>query len=196
MAEVRQRTLLHLFAVISGEETLMRILFILIAVLSSSGLLRADESRSFDSWVFPDADLKEQSSLPVTVTSAHKKNVQSVTSRSGQYITDKPFHEVVLFYARQSGLNPTNKSILAREYPGTDVYIPAHTSSINFYREEPSVTVLHYIRENVATVQLLVTDHPELGFLSVSVTRGKHDDQTVIQLIQHTANRITKNNEQ
>lgn len=170
----------------------MRILLILTVMLTISNRSLADDNPPFDGWVFPGAKLKEQSSTPVTVTSADKKNVQSVSSGLGQYLTAKPFHEVVAFYVRKSGLKPPNWSILGREYPGTDVHIPAHFSRTNFYREESSVTALHYIRQDVATAQFLVTDHPELGFISVSVTRGKNDDSTVIQLIQHSSKRIRR----
>ena len=173
----------------------MRILLILTVALALSEPSLADEHGPFDGWVFPGAKLKEQSLTPVTVTSADKKNVQTVTSGSGQYVTEKPFHEVVAFYVRKSGLTPPNWSILGREYPGTGVHIPAHFSRTNFYREEPSVTVLHYIREDVATAQLLVTDHPQLGFISVSITRGKNEGHTVIQLIQHSSKRIQRGSE-
>ncbi|TWU38599.1 hypothetical protein [Novipirellula artificiosorum] len=174
----------------------MRILLILTFAFTVSAAVLADDTIPFDGWVFPGAKLKEQSTTPITRTSADKKPVQSVESGLGQYLTEKPFHEVVAFYVRKSGLRPPNWSILGREYPGTDVHIPAHFSHTNFYREEPSITVLHYIREDVATAQVLVTDHPQLGFITVSITRGRNDDQTVIQLIQHSSKRIHRRNEQ
>ncbi len=163
----------------------MRTLLTVSIMLVFSKPVFANEIRPFDGWVFPEANLKDQSTKSVTVTSADKKSVQAVTCRLGQYITDKPFHEVVAFYVRKTGLTPPNWS--GREYPGTDDHIPAHLSHTNFYREKPSVTVLHYIREDVATAQLLVTDDPQLGFISVSITRGKNDDKTVVQLIQHSS---------
>ncbi len=173
----------------------MRSLLIVAAVLMLSKSSLAEETPPFDGWVFPGATLKEQALSPVTVASADKKDVQSITTGLGQYISAKPFHEVVAFYVRKSGLTPPNWSILGREYPGTRIHIPAHFSRTNFYREEPSVTVLHYIREDVATAQVLVTDHPHLGFISVSITRGKNDDQTLIQLIQHPSKRIRRGTE-
>jgi hypothetical protein len=165
----------------------MRILMILTVILTIAHGSSADETHPFDGWVFPGAKLKEQSTSPVRATSADKKKVQSVTSGFGQYVTDKPFHEVVAFYVRKSGLTPPNWSILGREYPGTDVHIPAHFSRTNFYREEPSVTLLHYIRDDAAVAHLLVSDHPTLGFITVAVTRGKAEESTVIQLIQHSS---------
>lgn len=168
----------------------------LTAMVTVSGAALADETTPFDGWVYPGAKLKEQSTTPITRTSADKKNVQSVESGLGQYLTENPFHEVVAFYVRKSGLTPPNWSILGREYPGTDVHIPAHFSHTNFYREKPSITVLHYIREDVATAQVLVTDHPQLGFIAVSITRGMNDSQTVIQLIQHSSKRIHRGTEQ
>ena len=145
--------------------------------------------------MFPGAKLKEQVLSPVTFTSADKKSVQSLKPRLGQYVTEKPFQEVVAFYVRKSGMK-TNGSILGREFPGTDIYLPAHFASIDPSREEPSVTLLHYIRADVAALQLLMTDHPQFGFISISVTRGKNDDQTLIQLIQHPSKRTTRDAEQ
>lgn len=173
----------------------MRLFAFLAGMLLFAPSTFADERQSIDTWVFPEAKLKERSSTPVAVTSADKTNVQSVANGSFQYITEKPFHEVVLYYARKCGLKPTNKSILARPFPGTTIYMPAHFSRSNFYRETASVSALHYIRENVASAQFLVTDHPELGFIAISVTRGKNDDQTLIQLIHHTATQITRGGE-
>jgi hypothetical protein len=174
----------------------MRSLLIVAAVVMLFKSSLAEEVPPFDGWVLPGATLKEQALSPVTVTSADKKDVQSITTGLGQYISAKPFHEVVAFYVRKSGLTPPNWSILGREYPGTKIHIPSHFSRTNFYREEPSVTVLHYIREDIATAQVLVTDHPQLGFISVSITRGKNDDQTLIQLIQHPSKRIRRGTEQ
>ncbi|MEQ8785247.1 MAG: hypothetical protein RIC55_03075 [Pirellulaceae bacterium] len=173
----------------------MRMLLIMTVLLTLSSRSLADEPRPFDGWVFPEAKRKEELTTPVTVTSADKSDVQSVSSGLGQYLTEKPFHEVVAFYVRKSGLKPPNWSILGREHPGADVEIPAHFSRTNAYREKPSVTVLHYIREDVAAAQFLVTDHPELGFISVSVTHGKNDDHTMIQLIQHSSQRIRRGTE-
>ncbi len=174
----------------------MRILLMLTIVFAVSGASFGEEATPFEGWVVPGAKLKEQSASPVTVTSADKKNVQSVTSGFGQYETDKPFHEVVAFYVRKSGLTPPNWSILGREYPGTEVHIPAHFSRTNFYREEPSITLLHYIREDSAVAHLLVTDHPKLGFITVAITRGKDEERTVIQIIQHSSKRIERGTEQ
>jgi hypothetical protein len=161
-------------------------------MIAVSGGSFADETIPFDGWVFPGAKLKEQSTSPVTAKSLDNGNVQSVASGFGQYETDKPFHEVVAFYVRKSGLTPPNWSILGREYPGTDIHIPSHFSRTNFYCEEPSITLLHYIRDESAVAHLLVTDHPKLGFITVAVTRGKDEDRTVIQLIQHSSKRIER----
>ena len=174
----------------------MQKLLILIVVFAVSGASYGEETSPFDGWVFPDAKLREQSASPVTATSADKKMVHSVTSGFGQYETEKPFHEVVAFYVRKSGLTPPNWSILGREYPGTDVHIPAHFSRTNIYREEPSITLLHYIRDDSAVAHLLVTDHPTLGFITVAITRGKGEERTVIQLIQHSSKQIERGTEQ
>lgn len=163
----------------------MRTLATIVAILITVNV-HADDV-PFQDWIFPGAKPREQSVNPVT--SADKQHVQTVASGSGQYLTGKPFHEVVLFYLRKAGIKKPNK-IYAREFPGTDIHIPAHTQIFNVYRQEPTVTVLHYIRHDVATAQLMVTDHPELGFISVSVTRSRNDTQTVVQLINHTAKRI------
>lgn len=165
-----------------------------VVMLTVSSL--AEEAPPFDGWVFPGATSMGQDLSAVTVTSADKKDVQLITGGAGQYISEKPFHEVVAFYVRKSGWTPPNWSILGREFPGTEMYSPFSFSSTDVYREKPSVTVLHYIREDIATAQVLVTDHPQLGFISVSIARGKNDDQTLIQLIQHPSNRIRRGTEQ
>ncbi len=163
--------------------TLLTVFAILIAVDA-----HADDA-PFKDWIFPGAKPREQSVNPITVTSADKQHVQTVANGSGQYLTDKPFHEVVLFYVRKSGIKKPNQ-IYAREFPGTDIHIPAHNHIFNFYRKEPTVTILHYIRDDVATAHLMITDHPKLGIISVSVTRSRNDPQTVVQLINHTSQRI------
>lgn len=174
----------------------MRSLLILAAVISASSGSLADETNRFRGWVFPGAKLMPMSFAPVSVKSAGTKKAQSVTKGFGQYESDQPFHEVVEFYVLRSGLRPLNWSILGREYPGTDVHIPAHFSRADISRKEPSVTLLHYIRDESAVAHLLVTYHPTLDFITVAITRGKDEERTVIQLIQHSARRIERGTEQ
>lgn len=166
----------------------MRSLASVLAVIITAISVQADDA-SLQDWIFPGAKPQEQSVSPVTVSSADKQPGHTLASASGQYLTDRPFHEVVLHYARKSGIDNPN-SIYAREFPGTDVHIPAHTQSINLYRSEPSVTLLHYIREDVATAHIMVTDHPTLGFISVAITRSRNDKQTVVQLINHASKAV------
>lgn len=173
------------------NKTISSIILLTVCILLTP-TANAKDDPVFQGWVFPNSKLKEQSLTPVKVTSADKKTVQTVNSGSGQYETEKPFHEVVEFYVNKSGLTPSNWSILGREFPGTKTYIPAHFSRKNFYREEPSVTILHNIREDIATLHLLVTDHPQLGFVSVTVSRGRNAQETVIQLIHHSADKIKR----
>ena len=49
--------------------------------------------------------------------------------------------------------------------------------------------------EDVVTVQLLVTDQPQLGFIAIFIVLAKNDVQTLIQLIQHLSKRIKRGSE-
>lgn len=166
----------------------MRTFAVVVAIFFGSASVQAGDA-PFQDWIFPGATPREQDVNPVNVTSADKQHVQSVACGYGQYLTDKPFHEVVLFYARKSGIKNPN-SIYAREFPGTEIYMPSHTQKASLKREEPSFTLLHFIREDVATAHLMMTDHPELGFISVSISRSRNDEQTLVQLINHTSKRV------
>lgn len=171
----------------------MKVASILLLVLLICSALHAEDDNAFESWIYPKSKYKEKSLSPTTITSADKTKVRKIYSGHGQFISNDPFHEVLAFYVRKSGLKPPNWSILGREFPGTEIYIPAHFSRTNFYREHPSVTLQHYIQENVATAHLLVTDHPQVGFVSVTITRGREDDSTLIQMIQHPSGPIGRN---
>ena len=67
----------------------MRVLLTVTVMLTCSGSSLAEEKLPFGGWLFPDAKLKQQVVSPLTVTSADKEHVQSVTSGLGQYITEK-----------------------------------------------------------------------------------------------------------
>jgi hypothetical protein len=170
----------------------MRILLILTVVLAGCSVCQGEEAVPFDGWVLPGAKPVEQSTSSVTSTPVDTHEGPSATSGFGQYETAEPFHEVVAFYVGKSGLEPPNWSILGREYPGTDVHMPAHFSRTDFSGKDPSVTLLHNIRDGSAAAHLLVSDHPTLGSITVAITRGRGEDRTVIQLIQHSAKRIER----
>ena len=171
----------------------------LLPILIAAGLLNglpvvclAESEDPLKAWVYPESTVKEHSNAPTTVTSADGSTVQTFRNASGQYLTEDPFHAVVKFYVEKSGFAPSNWSILGRKFPGTEVHIPAHFSKVDIYREKPSVTILHYIRKDSASLQLLMTDLPDAGFMSVSVTRGKEDTETLVQIVHHPANPIKK----
>lgn len=163
----------------------MKPLYVFATLCVSTATLAAEEKGPLDAWLFPNATMKEHSAPRVSTTSADGTRVTSVASEAAQYVTEKPFHEVVAFYVRKSGLTPPNWSILGRKFPGTDVHLPAHWVEASVDGEKPFVTILHYIRENIASAQVLITGHPELGNISISIIRGKDDKQTLIQMIQH-----------
>ena len=174
------------------KDLLMKsLLSLFIAVVCCPALIAQDD-KPLNGWVYPDAQAKQQVSAPLTVTSADKTSVQTATTGLGQYVTEDEFHAVVKYYVNKSGLVPPNWSILGRKFPGDTVHLPAHFNSSNSYREKPSVSIAHYIREHAASCQLLITDFPDVGFMSISITRGKGDAKTLIQIIQHPAKKIER----
>lgn len=144
----------------------------------------ADDEHKFSEWIYPGEELSKGAVSKVGSVGEAEES-KSVVIQMGFYNTEAEFHEVVAFYVRKSGLTPPNWKILGREFPGTDVYLPAHFSDGSLTSEKPSVTLMHYIRENVATAQLLVTNHPEIGSIAVSITRSKDDQRTRVNLIHH-----------
>ena len=170
----------------------LRIPFAVALLISLPTFCFAENENPLADWLYLKSTAKEHSVSPITVTSGDKTKIESFISAYGQYVTEDPFHTVVRFYVEKSGQTPPNWSILGRQFPGTKVNIPAHFSHVDIYRKQPSVTILHYIRENTASAQFLMTDLPEAGFMSVSITRGKDDTKTLIQITRHPAKAIEK----
>jgi hypothetical protein len=97
----------------------------------------------------------------------------------------------VSFYVKKSGFEPPNWSILGRKFPGTDIYLPAHwTQQGEVDGKLRSLIIQHFIREQAASAQLLLTNHPEVGTISISITRGKEDAKTLIQIVSIPASDV------
>lgn len=122
-----------------------------------------------EQWVFPGASFKE--------------GQEDGPRHIGNYTVDASFQKVLAFYIKQSRINPPNQKIVGREFPGTDIFLPAHWVTRGEFGAGSTVALLHYIRESCATGVFSVSGHPDLGSLTIVVSRGKDEEQTVIQLI-------------
>jgi hypothetical protein len=160
----------------------MRIFQIAIILLAITSPVLPAES-PLEQWVFPGASFKEKGSPSVTSTYPNGQRTEDWRMHFGQYVTDASFQKVLSFYVEQSRISLPNQAIVGREFPGTDVFIPAHWVTRGEFGAGSTVTLLHYIREGCATGVFSVVGHPEFGSLTIVVSRGKDEEQTVIQII-------------
>ncbi len=167
----------------------MRVLWIIVFYVSIStvqSVQAADEKPLFKEWVFPNATAKQKSVTNYSVKSPGQPEAVHITIKSGQYLTEKPFHEVLAFYVRKSGFTPPNWTILGRKLSDTKVHIPASWSQKQKVDGKiQKLTILHYIRENTASAHFLITNHPEMGDITIAIASSKNDPKTLIQVIQN-----------
>ncbi|MEQ8634844.1 hypothetical protein [Gimesia maris] len=162
----------------------MRSVFLCLFCLMLTPLQAADEKSPLEVWVIPGAEAREQGATTYSVKEPDQAEGVSSRTDTGQYLSEKPFQEVVEFYVKKSGFEPPNWSILGREFPGTDLYLPAHwTQQREVDGKLQTVIIQHFIREQAASVQLLLTNQREVGTVSISITRGKDDAKTLIQIV-------------
>ena len=162
----------------------MRYVFLCIFCLMLSPLQAADEKSPLEAWVIPGAEAREQGETTYSVKEPDQAEDVSSRTDTGQYLSEKPFQDVVAFYVKKSGFEPPNWSILGREFPGTDLFLPAHwTQQREVDGKLQTVIIQHFIREQASSVQLLLTNQREVGTVSISITRGKEDTKTLIQIV-------------
>lgn len=162
----------------------MRFMLLFLFCLMLTPLQAADEKSPLESWMIPGAEAREQGETTYSLKEPDQAESVSRRTDTGQYLSEKPFQEVVAFYVKKSGFEPPNWSILGREFPGTDTYLPAHwTQQGEVDGKLQTVIIQHFIREQAASVQLLLTNQPEVGTISISITRGKEDTKTLIQIV-------------
>ncbi|WP_291174130.1 hypothetical protein [Gimesia sp.] len=162
----------------------MRSVSLFLFCLMLTPLQAAEEKSPLESWVISGAEAREQGTTTYSVKEPNQAESVNRRTDTGQYLSEKPFQEVVAFYVKKSGFEPPNWSILGREFPGTDLYLPAHwTRQEEVDGKLQTVIIQHFIREQAASVQLLLTNQPDLGTVSISITRGKDDAKTLIQIV-------------
>ena len=150
------------------------LLSVAVFVLAPNSV-RAEES----TWIYP------QSKLRTKAGSGEKSTAwpnESIDVRS----TEDAIGKVVAYYVTQSGFEPPNRKILQRDFPypnqlPVSFWMGPGKSAKSVVR----VTLTHDLRPDVAQVTfLVVADSGEIT--SVSITRGKNEDQTWIQLHRHS----------
>lgn len=162
----------------------MRYVSLFLFCLILTPLEAADEKSPLAAWVIPGAQAREQGGAIYSVIGPGLKEGAVSKIEMGQYLSEKSFQEVLAFYVKKSGFKPPNWSILGREFPGTDIFLPAHwTKQGPVDGRLQSLTIQHFIREQAASAQLLLTNQSELGTVSISITRGKEDLKTLIQIV-------------
>ena len=162
----------------------MRSVFLCLFCLMLTPLQAAEDKSPLESWVIPGAEAREQGATTYSVKEPDQAESVSRRTDTGQYLSDKPFQEVVAFYVKKSGFEPPNWSILGHEFPGTDLYLPAHwTQQREVDGKLQTVIIQHFIRKQAAVAQLLLTNQPAVGTISISITHGKEDPKTLIQIV-------------
>ena len=104
----------------------MRFMLLFLFCLMLTPLQAAEEKSPLESWVIPGAEAREQGATTYSVKEPDQADGVTRRTDTGQYLSEKPFQEVVAFYVKKSGFEPPNWSILGHEFPGTDLYLPAH----------------------------------------------------------------------
>ena len=162
----------------------MRSVFLCLFCLMLTPLQAAEDKSPLESWVIPGAEAREQGATTYSVKEPDQADGVTRRTDTGQYLSEKPFQEVVAFYVKKSGFEPPNWSILGHEFPGTDLYLPAHwTQQREVDGKLQTVIIQHFIRKQAAVAQLLLTNQPAVGTISISITRGKADTKTLIQIV-------------
>ena len=157
-----------------------RLLLAVAALLSvvtpmSMRMVHADEGlQPLDAWPIPD-----YSGLRKFDANAVSKSTDTALTR--QLETRKSFHEVVAFYLDKAGVDWRDNQVLSRRFPTAKASAPAVVQQTN---GPATTTVLYRIGQNSAICHFTVTGLPDIGTLSVSISRSRRDDTTFVQMIQ------------
>jgi hypothetical protein len=130
-------------------------------------------------WVYPSSQLAAKGG-PDNNTSSFTQS-ESFDVRS----SDDAIRKVVAYYVRRSGFEPPNWKILGKEFPYPDHLPVGFWMGPGEVDDVPArVSITHDLRPDVAHVSFLIVT--EAGALtSISITRGKNEDKTWIQIHQH-----------
>ena len=129
-------------------------------------------------WVYPNSRLATKGGTdknPSPFTQSESFHVRS---------SDDPIRKVVTYYVRRSGFEPPNWRVLGREFPYPDHLPVGFWMGPGEVDDVPArVSITHDLRPDVAHVSFLIVT--EAGTLtSISITRGKDEDKTWIQIHQ------------
>ncbi|WP_182870177.1 hypothetical protein [Stieleria mannarensis] len=130
-------------------------------------------------WIYPQSKLLSKAG-PEGENAAWPN--ESIDVRS----TDDTIEKVVAYYVKHSGFEPPNWKILGREFPHqTKLPVGFWIGPGKTKTSAARVTITHHLRSDLAHVTFLVV--AEAGEItSISVTRGKNEDQTWIQVHEHS----------
>ncbi|WP_417391753.1 hypothetical protein [Gimesia sp.] len=162
----------------------MRSVSLFLFCLMLTPLQAAEEKSPLEAWVIPGAEARGKGAASYPVKSPDETEGTESEIETIQYLSEKTLEEVVAFYVKKSGFKTASQSILGRDFPGTDIFVQDHwTQQTEVDGKYQSLTVQHFIREQAASVQLLLTNQSDLGTVSISITRGKEDAKTLIQIV-------------
>jgi len=161
---------------------------LLIAAIASFCLATPSvySAESASAWIYPESKLRTK--VGPAKESASVWPNESIQVRS----TQDSIAKVVAYYVKQSGFEPLNWKILGREFPYSKqlpvgFWIGPGKTSVGNSR----VSITHDLRPSVAQVTFLVI--PESGTItSISITRGKNEAETWIQVHQHPPRDVAK----
>lgn len=157
----------------------------LVLALAGWGMAgdKATDRGTVTGWRYPEAEVLEESRSAQSAT--QNGQTERVVFSSGQYRSAASFREVLAFYIAKSGLKVPNETIVGRDFPGDKICIPAQFFEGDVKGQNVNVTLLHNIRPTAATATMLISNHPEAGSLTITISRGDKEDATSIHLVQH-----------
>ena len=134
-------------------------------------------SSIFHEWIYPDSYV-----VQVGGTGTHSSSGNA--GETGQFTTEDSIQKVVRFYAKRAGIDPTAPAVDLKLADGK----PARDGGILGIRandDAPSVMLLRNAGANTTAVTLLFWSPGGERKLVATITRGKDDARTLIQLLLH-----------
>lgn len=161
-----------------GTRLTVAVLLNTLMVLSAHAADDAGTNSSpFREWIYPDSYV-----VQVGATGAHSSG--EPVGETGQFTTEDSIQKVVRFYAKKAGIEPSARPVdlkLADGKPARDAGIV----EIRVNDDAPSVMLLRNAGDNTTAVTLLFWSPGEEHKLVATITRGKDDTRTLIQLLLH-----------
>ena len=131
-----------------------------------------EAAKTFGEWVYPDSS-RLQEDRPAG---------ESPVTGTGQYTTKDSVQKVAHFYARKAGLDLDSKSL--------DFDLPSYAGivAVRARDDAPSAMFLRNAGESTVSATLLYLTPGDTQKLAVSITRGRDDERTLVQLLLHQRN--------